>query len=249
MDIHENHRKNEEISHALDLYNLHQEKLHKTENGIYNYIQSILPNEAVTYIIIIIIVMIIIIIISPTPIQIFAFGCGIVVVYFLISKRDTTKNEYNINEEMKLLSEQLRSTQFFYMDTDLIDLFYDLGDYQFYSNTKFKEIINHIDNFLHLQTDMENNVQDKKYVYDIMIDLKSQILNDFHAMIYDLPQQSNILDRFKCALKKLHLLLNQHLDEVRKIIKRLDGKLPIDMYPPNYPVADDPTINPHYDLY
>jgi len=249
MDIHENHRKNTTITHVLDLYNHNQEQKIKKDEGLYNYIQTISPNEVIIYLSIVIIVAILIIRISPTPVQIVGVLCGVGVVYFLISKRDTTSNDYTVEEEMKLLSPQLRDTNFFYMDTDLIDLFYDLGDYQFYSNMKFKEVIKHIDNLLHLQTDIENNVKNKKYVFDVMVEIKASILNDFHAMIYDLPPQKEITDRFQCALTKLHLLINQHLDESRIMIKKLDGSLPIDMYPPNYPSENDPMVNQHYDLY
>jgi hypothetical protein len=249
MDVHENNRKNEDLSDALDLYNYNQEQKMKKTEGLYNYIQSITPNEAIIYISVIIVITILIVRISPSPIQLVGILCGIGVVYYIISKRDTTLNDYTIAEEKKLLSPQLRDTNFFYMDTDLIDLFYDLGDYQFYSNTKFKEVIKHIDNFLHLQTDIENNVHNKGQVYDVMIELKARILNDFHAMVYDLPPQKEIIDRYQCATTKLHLLINQHLDECRALIKELDGSLPHDLYPPNYPSGNDPMVNPHYDLY
>lgn len=249
METYEQHKEHELIADGLDLYELHQNQLSTKSQGFYNYIKSITPNEVVIYIAVIIVIVILIHRLSPSYLHVIGIVCGIIVIYFIISMRDTTKHDYNTIEEMKLLSPQLRDTKYFYIDTDLIDLFYDLGEYQKYSNKKFKQIITHVDNFLHLQTDIEKGAIYKKYVYEQMDQLKATILNDFHSMIYDLPQQNEILDKYNKATTKLHLLLNQHLNVVRVTIKKLDGSIPIDMYPMNYPIANDKLANPHYDVY
>jgi hypothetical protein len=249
MDIHTIKTENT-LSDGLELYDLHQQQSEQKSEGLFNYIKHIKPSEIIIYLGIIILTVMFIISVSPTYLHIVGILFGIGIVYFIINMKDTTGTDYNNIEEMKLLSPQLRDTHFMYLDTDFIDLFYDLGEYQFYSNTKFKEVIKHVDNFLHLETDLGKNPFNKQDIYEVLDELKSKILNNFHAMIYDLPQQKLVIDKYNNATKKIHLLLNQHLNEARKMIRKLsNGKLPLDMYPIDHPIPNDKMTNYHFDVY
>jgi len=97
---------------------------------------------------------------------------------------------------------------------DLIDFFYSVQDFYRYSPQVYTECIYHLDDFFKTyKIIMTGNKYCNDY-YKIAVDQKNKSVNSFHAIIYNLPDDSNLTDKFNRSHKRLETLLTNYLNDL-----------------------------------
>jgi len=179
--------------------------------GVYNYIKKIDGNSLLTYIFILIIIIFLLSFIEIKFNFIFASCIGIIVIYILNEKRlSNDTNEMNLLE-LKL-TRIFPPPDYFYMDSGIVELVYDIQEFQRYNESAYNNMIKHIDNFLHLRLDIERGIKHCEATIDIVKDERNNALNSLHSLIYKTPPNREFENKLTKALESLQYILQLHID-------------------------------------
>lgn len=181
-------------------------------DGLYNFITSISKENLLFYMVIILIIAIIFSRIDIRMNIIIGLIIGAGVVYYLIDKSKTLNDSEFATIEMKLASIK-PLPKFFYVDANLIELMYNLLEYSSYSPEDYTNAIEHIDNVLKLQLDIENGMEDCDAIMDIIRDEAEKAVESMAGILVAIPGESIILkDKLVNGIKKLQIFLQRHID-------------------------------------
>ena len=78
-------------------------------------------------------------------------------------------------------------------------------------------MVNSIDNFLKIKDDIEKGILHVKENMDVAKDFLRKSLESLHSFVYNIPVVKLYDDILQVSLKRLHLLLRRHLDEMYNI--------------------------------
>ena len=98
--------------------------------------------------------------------------------------------------------------------SDLIDFFFSVQDFYRYNPQTYEECMDDIDVFLEIYKIIFIGTKYCNDYYQIANSKKNNALNCFHALIYNLPNDKNITDKFNRAHKRLETILNKYLNEM-----------------------------------
>jgi len=245
-----NDTEKELLSDAYNVYDLDR-KL-KTSKGLYGIINDIGNNQKVKYIMVICTIMYLMYIINVPIIVIIGLLIGIFVVYFLFEKDRENDLNYSLEEELKLNSVMLRSSKYMHHDSDMIDLMYDISEFMDISRTKYNELITNIDEFFAIEKTIEDekvSMSDKIILHLKMRSERATIINIYASLIFNIDIDKELEDKYKEGMKKLELILNQHLIYTEGLIRDKKGYLPSGIYPLFYPEGEGNTRSDEHDFY
>lgn len=211
--------------------------------GIFASIAEISYDEWFEYLIVFVAVMFVVTrLIQPTLLQIIALIAAMIVIYYRMDKRhSTTSNAYNeIEYRLKTLYPKPEN---FHMDSDIINLYYNMRSYRQYHSDGYDQSLVAVDNMLKLISEVEAGAFHCKENLDIIREQLNKALNHFHAIIFKVPQQAFLIRKHQRAMNALHVILRRHVDDVvrRCTMYYKERGMDIDFHPitNNGPRPDD----------
>lgn len=217
-------------------------------NGVYNYIDSI-PSESLFKLVFgSLIFFISLSKFLPTVFNnIFAL---VIVSFFFVFFRDKEVSEISdLNTEIykryleiqdifkrtnKTRPTKLNETElnqiplFLQYDPDIINLFWNILDFAELHPFAYQSTISSADHFLRIYSDLlkapTSNCSENKELAD---HYASETMNHYHSMIFKIPSNRILNDKFERNKKKLHLLLRRKQDEMHDICKKQRKSEPI----------------------
>jgi len=148
--------------------------------------------------------------------QVSAIIAGTLIVYHFSRRKHNELSKDRIDLEYKL--GHIRPLpMYFYKDPEIIELIYSILHFKNYNEPSFITMINSIDNFLKIKDDIEKGVLHVKENMDVAKDFLRKSLESLHSFVYSIPVVKLYNDILQVSLKRLHLLLRRHLDEMYNI--------------------------------
>ena len=148
-----------------------------------------------------------------------AFVVGMGIVYFIYSRDKLEKTTFSKELDIK------KNTIFpvpenFNNNPELINLFFDIREYQDYNPNLYKKVVTNVDSFMRLYKDVKIGTYNTHQHYDTMEDKHKQAMNNMHSFIYSLPdgiENPVVKLKFKVARQKLNKIMNEYLNKVANI--------------------------------
>ena len=166
---------------------------------------------------------------------------GISLIIFFNDRKESTIRTFNQEMEFKLSAikntiinsrERVPRTnvkigvpEWFHTDADLINLYFNILDFQKYNPDAYEKSIIAVDNILKLQQDLKKGVRNCAENMDVMIQFKNNATNHFMTFIYSLPSNPVTDLKLNNNLERLVLLLQRHIDDAYRLCKRQYSKL------------------------
>lgn len=138
-----------------------------------------------------------------------------VIIY--LYQRDEVKHE----SEQKIHDTKLKAikppTTYFADKNDIIDFFFSVQDFYVLNPQVYEDVIDNVDSFLNIHRIIHMGVTYPNDYYEIAKDKKEEALNSFQALIYVMPDDDIMLDKFNRGHRRLETLLNKYLNEMYDI--------------------------------
>lgn len=183
--------------------------------GIYTFVDSLDNKTLFLYIFIAIIIIGIISKFSITLNIFFGLIIATIVIMFLYEQKTHSKtlHETQVNEKLKTIKpEAPMLTE--KKDEQLIDFLFSIQDFYIYNPQAYEELVDNIDGFLKIYDTLFNEEKFIFYYYKIAENKKNNALNNLHSIIYKLPKEPLMTDKFDRSHKRLETILNVKLNEL-----------------------------------
>lgn len=131
-------------------------------------------------------------------------------------------------------------------EENLYNFLFSVQDFYQYNPQTYEEMIDNIDNLLLIRDTIFKSADYCTQYYQIAVSKKSNALNAFQALIFSLPNDNYVIEKFNRAHKRLETLLNNYINEMYDecqrdfITKGFDvTKTIINLGPKEYNTYDD----------
>jgi hypothetical protein len=184
--------------------------------GLYTLIETINNKNLFKYVIILILS---IIYFGRQNIKINAFMAIMVALVYIAYNYDeitTKKEEEEDHKELKRESIQPTPRNFKEKD-DLIDFLFSIQDWYHYNPESYEEAIDNLQSFFDLYKAIQRGSKFCDQYFQIAESKKNNALNSFHSMVYTIPVNADVMDKFNRAHKRLETILNEYLNEIYDI--------------------------------
>jgi hypothetical protein len=179
---------------------------------------------------------------------------GIMVVYY---HHERDAKELNIMADQLwniLKGPLLRRTKYFITDPPLIQWVDNVSEFKKYNTLEFNKMIINLDRFLKMIYNLKRGVYRCKENMDIIVNLKVQVLNQFHSIQYKIDN-IDLVDKFNHYFNQLGLLMNERHKRVIDVCQsyylthpiNIDSRLDINKM--DDPCPNDDKYNNHYNYY
>jgi len=141
----------------------------------------------------------------------------------MYDKKTELRNE--IEDERKVKLENINPAPQKIDDKhDMIDFLFSIQDLYVHNPLAYEEMVDNIDAFFTIYQHILDNSIYKAQMYDIVVSKKQNAVNSLHSMIYNLPTNSIVTDKYNRAHRRLETILTKYIniahDEVQKDLKR-----------------------------
>jgi hypothetical protein len=160
-------------------------------------------------------------IVKAGPSHIFA----IIAIYVIISNLQTIESQstMDFNEEMDYRLDLLGTPSHFYLDANIINLFYSIYSFRNLNAYNFDNAIKAVNNMLKIEEDASNGLQRCVDNYEVAYDLKNNAMNLIHGFVYSLYQPL-LITKLKRVLRRLQDLLERHLNQIQSYCEQTESK-------------------------
>lgn len=207
---------------------------------VFNYVDKITKDDLFIYLVIGVGSLVFTTMIVNTNIRnIAGIVLGLAIVFFLQDKKISTIETTNQNLEFKLssikrLTQEIdgitKNTDFLHIDADLINLFYNLQDFEKYNTEAYRHMVKSSNNILKLEEDLRKGVLNCQENYEEAMKFRDHAMNHYHSFIYSLPSNEFVDNKFQNNQKRLQLLLRRHLDDMYRLCKKQYRKTGYNMF-------------------
>ena len=179
---------------------------------------------------------------------------GLLYVYYTNERNALELNNESDKIWNVLKGSLLRDTKYFVTDPSMISWVNDVGEFKKYNVLEFNNMIKSMDRFLKLEYDIKTGVYKCKENLDLIRDLKTNSLNQFHTIVYKIDN-ADMRKKFNVYYERLGDLLNVRYLELIKICKNYYNTIPVniesgmDVVGIEEPNPNDKTNDPHYNFY
>lgn len=97
---------------------------------------------------------------------------------------------------------------------DIIDFIFSIQDFYIYNSPAFEEMVENLEIFFQLHRLIRRNIKHGSYYYQIAESKKNNALNALHSIIYSLPNNVLMTEKYDRAHQRLETLLNKYLNEM-----------------------------------
>lgn len=245
-----------------DLFATVQEKENSAKtlysSPILSYLDRINRRDKFTYLIIILVVVLFLYRIDLTWTIWVGLIIGIMVVYYFNERSVIEVNSDADQLWAVLKSPLLNKTKYFITDPPMIRWANDVSELKVNNILEFNKMITILDRLLKMIYDIKIGVIQCKENLDLIRDLKTTSLNQFHSLIYNLGKERMAHDmrqKYNHYFEELGHLLSQRYANLVKICKTYYATKPVDITTSfditgmDEPSPMDVKGNPHYDFY
>ena len=180
---------------------------------LYNLINNISNYSLFKYIIIIIIIIILYRFLNINFNLILSFVLALFIIIYIHQKNNNSLSL--IDNKYKIKNSYIKPT-FNYIDDieerPLIDFLFSIQDLYIYNPQSYEDMIDNINSFLELYNIIFKNDFYKDFYYQLAVSKKNNALNALHSIIFHLPVDNNLTDKFNRSHKRLETLLNKYLN-------------------------------------
>lgn len=224
------------------------------ESPILAYLDNISGKNKFKYIILSIIILFIIYRLRLSATLWIGLVVAILVVYYLNERNAQLLNDQADQLWVILKGPLLHKTKYFITDPELIQWVDQIGELKKYNIIEFNNMIQTLDHFLHVMYDLRRGVKMCRENIEIMLDLKTTSLNQFHSLVHNLRDP---LLREKCNyyLEQMGKLLNDRYASVIRVCQNYYTLKPVDINSHfatislDDPIPMDHMYDPHYNFY
>jgi hypothetical protein len=199
-----------EVDRHNKLQDLAMEIYENTTTGFYRYIEDIPDLHLFSYLVIIFIS---ILLVSKFNIRLSHFVglvLGIIIAYFLNDKYIATNVDEYKRTELQLESLIPRPV-YFYMDSNIIELMYNLLEFRQFSIRDYDETIFAIDDLLKLRLDVERGVDDCSHYVIVAKEQRQKAIDHLSAMLIATPGNHILQAKLTEGIEILRLFLQHHI--------------------------------------
>lgn len=184
--------------------------------SVFTFIDSFNNKFTFEYLVIIIIILAFFMRVSIKLNIIFGLFIGVVVILYMNGKQTAVNELFEKQMEIKL--DAIKPEPYKLKETknkDIIDFLFSIQDFYVYNQQAYEELIANIESFLTLYEDIFGGDEDLAfYYYQIAESKKNNALNSLQSMIYKLPVDPIITDKFDRAHKRLETILNKYMNQL-----------------------------------
>lgn len=203
------------------------------KTGIYNYVDSIKPQSILIYLVII---QMFIIVFSRFNFELRHLVGLILGVFIVVLLHEHQRTQYV--DEMQFLEIKLESInptpKYFYLDANIVEIVYDMLEFEQLASKNFKTMVMSIDNILQLHLDTEKGIPNCGRLYAVAHDNYENAMNAVMSMMISVPTDNIRLKKLKLARENLQVMLLRHLDFIKnRCNEQLDEKWNIHTSPIN----------------
>jgi hypothetical protein len=186
---------------------------------LYNLIKTINNKNLFKYAVIILIS---IIYFSNKNIKLNIFLALIIALFYISYNYDEIKtNQEEEEEQMHLKRSTIKPKPTNFEDRDdVIDYLFSIQDWYHYNPQAYEELIDNLRSFFKLYNTIKRGSDFCDSYYQIVESKKNNALNAFHSLIYTIPVNFPVMDKFNRAHKRLETILNEYLNELYDICYR-----------------------------
>lgn len=150
---------------------------------------------------------------------------ALILVYILFQKiQQKEKDGFNtFNEQMDYKLSILNTPSHFHLDTNFINLFYDIYDWRKKNANNFHHAMKAANNVLKIENDTEKNLQRCTDNYEIAFEQAKLSLNMMHTFVYTL-EHPLLVKKLKRVIARLQQLLYRHLDQIKNNCESTENK-------------------------
>lgn len=105
-------------------------------------------------------------------------------------------------------------------DPETVNLLFYIQDFHKYNPQAYENIVDNIDSFFKIKEIVNRNPQQINQLFEIAEEKKINALNSLHSIVYKLPNDKNVNDKFNLSLEKLESILNDELEEMYTLYRQ-----------------------------
>lgn len=142
---------------------------------------------------------------------------GILLVYYFNGKTKATHNSF-IAGMKEILSSPILKPHLYkdlYRDSELVIFLDTYKEYHGYNPDAYNTLVRNINDYLIVGTNIEISSYYHKD-YEILRDIKVNILNTFHSFIYRITHSAATMKKYQDGMTTLEKLLNYHIDKAHR---------------------------------
>lgn len=141
-----------------------------------------------------------------------AFFVSGLIVYYLQTSRDQDDLDFNATMEYRL--EALGAPSHFHLDTNLINLFYNILPWRKLNANNFDQALSSVNTVLKIEKDTNQTVEMCVGNYEVAFDNSKLAMNFVHSFVYSIDHPL-MVKKLRNVLQRLQQLLERHLDRIR----------------------------------
>lgn len=147
-----------------------------------------------------------------------ALFIGAITILYIHQKNEASNIREQKQQELKLETIKPPTTKFKDRD-DIIDFFFSVQDFYHYNPQTYEDAVLNVEELLVVHKVISIGTKYCDYYYNLAEERKGEALNAFHALIYSLPDNLIILEKFNRAHKRLETILNKYINEIYDMCK------------------------------
>jgi hypothetical protein len=179
---------------------------------------------------------------------------GLLVIYYMNERRALELNTATDQLWTVLKSPLLQKTKYFITDPQLIQWVQEVSELKGYNVLEFNKMVKSLDGFLKLTHEMKIGVSRCSANLDLIHDFKSQCLNQFHSLVYNIDN-ADVRSKYNTYLERLGYLLNDRDAELTRICQthallnpiNIDSQMAVNGL--DEPKPNDPRNEGNYNYY
>jgi hypothetical protein len=224
------------------------------DSALLNYLRRISNPNKFKYMVIIIVMILFISRLNFSANLWIGLIIGFLVVYYFNERNEQERNDESDQILNILDSNLLKRTKYFIMDTRLIKWANEVGEFKQFNVIEFNNMIRTLDRIMRLIYHIEIGIEYCRETLQIIQDLKTEALNQFHSLVFRIPS-GGLRRKFNFQLEELDHLLNDHINRISRVCRLyyMSKGINIDsdtrVLRLEDPKPDDPSFDPHFNFY
>jgi hypothetical protein len=150
---------------------------------------------------------------------IFGFIIAIICIIYLNKENENKiiKNNDILDNKKRLLIPKINNAIKY---DDVTHLLFNIQDLYIYNPQAYIEFTDNIDVFFdQYETAIKDN-SNAGILYNYMIEIKKNSINNLHSIIHNLPSNKNIINKLNDAINNTETILNIYLDDIQNIYEQ-----------------------------
>jgi hypothetical protein len=242
----------------FDLFKTEQEKENSAKtlrnSPILSYLDEISRKDKFKYLLILLVVILLFYRLNLHWTIWIGLFIGLMITYYLNEKNAQELNNSADQIWTVIKGPLLKNTKYFITDPQFVQFINNVSEFKKYNILEFNRFIVTLDKFLKLMYNMKIGVDRCKENIDLLQDFKTNSLNQFHSLIYNI-HNADLREKANHYSKELGYLLNDRMRYLLKICKQYYTLKPADIESRfditgiDDPMPMDHMYDSHYNFY